>query len=207
MQRRQRSNKSKGSPGARVEIVEGRTVLSTVVGNVNFSISPATFPRALAIADLFQFYRFTKVRVAVTPNNAAGAAAVAVGFAPGAVLDTNPTTLQQILELPAAILHGGGKTIDTVLNLNRKQLCSDAQLSWFKTIPGTPDTQWEIQGNIYTLASSITNMVVDWTMEVQSWNLAANSPMPKVPKLIAPADDDKDSRVIVNGQIFKLVTA
>jgi len=193
--------------GARIEIISGRTLLNSAIGSSNFPISPAVYPRALAIADNFQFYRFTKYNVTISPFNAGQAA---IGYVPGSGLDTNPVAIASILELPVAVLHGGAKTTDTVLRVPKSQLLTDAQIPWFKTIPGTPDTQFEIQGTLYSIATIVMNYVVDWTMEVQSWNLAGNSPF--IPKpissvLSAQTDDEKNDRVLVNGQFFKLIAA
>lgn len=168
-----------------IEVVCGRTLASVGSGTpTTINISPATFARALAVADVFQFYRFTSIRFVWPPAVQAStstADVVIAGFAPGAVFDTLPTTTVQIAELPKVAIMGRNCTHDVTMTLGRKDLLSHAQLPWFKTILGTEDTQFEIQGNIYLLTPVSTIYYIEWCVEFQSPNLAANSPMIKIP--------------------------
>ncbi len=161
--------------GARTEKVSGRS-LFTFAATGSIVISPAAFSRAAAIADVFQFYRFTKLRIKNIPTGIQNT----FGYAPGAAFDTPPTLASQVTELPIAVNHGASKTTDTILNVPRKELLGDSQIPWFKTIPGTPATQFEIQGNVYVVpgATGII-MELEYEVEFQSWNLAANSPFLK----------------------------
>jgi len=164
--------------GSRPEKVSGRTLFSfTTTGSI--VISPAAFARALAIADVFQFYRFTKLRIKNIPTGVAST----FGYAPGAVFDTPPTLASQVTELPYAVNHGDAKTTDTILNIPRRELLGDSQIKWFKTIPGSPATQFEIQGNVYVVVP-VTGVIleVEYEVEFQSWNLAANSPKFNLPE-------------------------
>ncbi len=179
---RKRGNKnSKGSPGSRVEVVSGRSNFNYGASTSNvLAITPATFSRAAAIADVFQFYRFTKLRVITIPSDNS----VVSGYAPGAAFDTPPTTFASVIELPVAKYHGAAKFYETIMDVSRAELLRDAQLPWFKTIAGTPAVQFETQGNLYIITGAGATggiIVVEWTCEFQSWNLAGQSPFPKVP--------------------------
>ncbi len=168
-----RSNKM--ISGQNVETVSGRT-LFTITTPTTTPISPASFSRAAAMADVFQFYRFVDLKVILVP----GTTALVVGFAPGSGFDTPPTTNAAIVELPLASYLSGSRTVDMLLHIPRKELLKDAQLPWFKTIAGTPDTQFEVQGNLYSNSGSGV-FIVEWKCEFQSWNLAAQSPFLKSP--------------------------
>ncbi len=216
--RSQRNQQRKGPLGARVETISGRSVLNYGAGAAVSALSPALFSRAGAIADLFQFYRFTKIKVTVVPASSGFTTSTVIGYAPGAVIDTPPNTQAAIIELPAAVWHGLGKTVDTVMTLGRKELVSDAQIPWFKTIAGTPDAQFEIQGNFYLFVAVGSSVIYEYTVEFQSWNLAGNSPLASAGLKSKNADvndaiivgtpgSEDQSCVRVKGQLFKLVTA
>ncbi len=196
-------NRNKTSPvGARVEVVSGRTNFNyAATTSTSIAIQPSSFARCLAMADVFQFYRFTHIRVQVVPADNS----VVVGFAPGALFDTPPTTAASIIELPLAIYHGSGKFTDTYLNVPRSELINDAQITWFKTIAGTPAAQFETQGNLYISTGGGANggiLVIEWTCEFQSWNLAGQSPL----NLLSPKIDSKAS-IVVEGRTYKLSEA
>lgn len=163
--------------GARPEKVSGRSLFTYAAASVT-TISPASFARALAIADVFQFYRFTKLRVKNIPTGIQST----FGYAPGAAFDAVPNLASQVTELPIAVNHGAAKSTDTILNVPRKELMGDSQIPWFKTIPGSPATQFEIQGNLYVVpAATGIILEIEWECEFQSWNLAANSPKSNLP--------------------------
>ncbi len=201
------------SPSSIQRIAGAQLYNSTNTAVTTVPISPASFTRALAIADLFQFYRFVKIKVIqmpVTLNNITNVTNYVIhAFAPGSEFDTPPTTPAQLIELPRYIYHGLGKGMDTVLNLGRKDLLSHAQLPWFKTIAGTEDPQFEIQGNLYNLnnVGTATSYIIEYEVEFQSPNLAAQSPFRKQPNLVSQtlipsADVGEHQTVILNGQKF-----
>ncbi len=202
------------SPNAIQRIAGAQLYNSSNASVTTVPISPASFTRALAIADLFQFYRFVKVvvkQMPVTIDTSLGTTKYVIhAFAPGSEFDTPPTTPAQLIELPRYIYHGLGKGVDTVLNLGRKDLLAHAQLPWFKTIAGTEDPQFEIQGNLYNLnnVGTAISYIIEYEVEFQSPNLAAQSPFRKspsqtyhlVPDTAAPVDNQ--GTVIINGQKF-----
>jgi len=216
---------SKRPLGARVEVVSGRTLFTLAGGAATtIAVSPASFSRCLAIADVFQFYRFTDLKLVIIPNDAA----VTAGFAPGAAFDTPPATAGTILELPLAVSHGFVKSVDTVLHVPRSELLRDTQIQWYKTIAGTPAVQFETQGNFYVVAPGAAGSThyIEWTCEFQSWNLAAQSPLFLKPSIPAEerskdivsvskiADDDlksgssarttvTETSIVINGVSYK----
>ncbi len=214
MTRRSRSNgnQSRRSPGARVEKICGRQFYnaSATPGSI-IAVSPAAFSRALAIADVFQFYRFTKLDIHIAPT----ATTYSLGYANGAAFDTPPTTTGEVMQLPYAQLITSTQTVPIKLHVPRSELVKDSQLNWFKTIAGNPDTQFEIQGNIYLGAGAATTaaLYVDYEVEFQSWNLATNSPLRAVPSVPVgvPSTDiplspgsDAPMRLYHNGAVYEM---
>ncbi len=190
---RRRNRGAKGSsnlsPNA-VQRIAGAQLFNSANTVTTVPISPASFTRALAIADLFQFYRFTKIKVIQMPvglNTAVGTGYVIHAYAPGSEFDTPPTTAPQLIELPRYLYHGLGKTVDSILSLGKKDLLAHAQLPWFKTIVGTEDPQFEVQANLYNLntaaGATVLSYIIEYEVEFQSPNLAAQSPLRKGVKL------------------------
>lgn len=184
---RKKSKKSKQGPDS-VETLCGRQLYYTGAINTNtvFNLMPSSFSRALPLADVFQFYRFTMIKVTIYPVGAAAATSITqtvFGFAPGAVFDTPPASITDVVQLPKCAIHGNNKTSNTELIINRKDLLSHTQLPWFKTIIGTEDTQFEIQANLYLFSSIMSShpYTIEYCIEFQSPNVASNSPMIKIP--------------------------
>lgn len=214
-----RSRRNRGKLD-RVETVMGRQLfVYTSTSQVTVALQPATFTRALAIADNFQFYRFRKVRCIIAPAFTGSASSTfALGYAPGAGFDTPPAANTDIMQLPRAVFAGAGKTSDTILDLGSSDLVGDSPLRWYKTVIGTPDTQFEVQGNLYGIAPNGTNapvyVTVEYTLELQSWNLATNSPFAPLPS--SKNCDSKDSSgviikntdsIVIGGVTYKKSTA
>lgn len=131
------------------------------------------------MADVFQFYRFTKLRVHMPPATSVD---YFLGYS-NSVFDTAATTSGQVMELPYATRSPNDLSVYQYLDIPRSELLKDSQIPWFKTIPGTPATSFEIQGTIYGNATNATTIacVVEWACEFTQWNLAANSPAFKIP--------------------------
>ncbi len=171
------SNSSKvNNKGAKVETISGRTLITILnaATSGSVSLSPAAFPRAAAIADVFEFYRFTSVRVTLPTSSQA----YAVGYT-NQQFDTAPATIFEVMELPYAQRQESTCTVYHSFSMGRKELIGDGQIKWWKTIPGTPATQFELQGTFYGAGGSQTlYLTVEWTVEFCQWNLAAQSPKP-----------------------------
>ncbi len=207
---RNRSRNKNTVNGAKPEMIEGRQVFTqSGLTTTSYSISPATFTRALAIADVFQFYRCTKLRVIALPQDSN----IIFGYAPGAAFDTPPASGSDVIQLPFAKYHASGKFMETILDIPRKELLGDAQIPWFKTIIGTPATQFEIQGNLY-VSSGATGIafVIEYAFEFQSWNLATQSPLSKVSLKVTKdqsecTHNDNPSTIVVQGKTYRLSEA
>ena len=169
------------SAGSRVETICGRQYYSASVttAGVAYALVPSNFPRASAISDVFQFYRFRKFRVTVVPQGTANGS-IAIGYSPG-VLDSAPDSFGEIMALPSSHFQSSARTIDGIMNLSPRELISDAQIKWYKTVDGTADPQFETQGSLYivTDATTTVKLIFDYEIEFQSWALAANTPKPK----------------------------
>ncbi len=189
MPRGGKNNKNASLMG-RVEKVCGRTIVQPIIGSTSgvSSISPATFPRCLAMADVFEFYRFTRLDIEVPPSSGVS---YAIGYT-NQGFDTPPTTIAGVIELPYAKYMADACTTFRQLNIGRKELLGDNNLKWFKTIPGTPATQFEIQGNIYAAIASSggVDLIIEWECEFSQWNLAAQSPLYREPAFeLVPGTD------------------
>ena len=173
--------KKNKSNGAKPEAVSGRTYFQTTTAagapfSAVIAVNPASFPRVLAMADVFEFYRFTHLKLTAYPisTNDYAVGVVTQGF------DNPPTTMGGVIELPRSKLIRASTTVPQDLMVSRKELVDDSPLKWFKTIAGSPADQFENQAQIYLVsgtASAATQMVIEWTVEFSQWNLAAQSPM------------------------------
>ena len=186
---------------------------------ITVSLTPAFEARLAAIADLYQFYRFTRVKVHLYPAiNAVTAddSALSVGYLPR-IPNTAPSTHTMIMTMPASAYKGMGQTVKTTLNIPRSVLLGDAPLSWFQSVAGTEDAQWETQGQIFiggTGSDAAGNFVysVEGICEFKGRSSATQTPLykPVLPvlgsgeKTSSPADREV---VLVGGQTFKLVKA
>lgn len=177
MGKRGRKNKtSSKSLGSAHQSVSGRTLFTLSAASSIIFLNPASFPRCLAMADVFNLYRFTRLKFTIMPGSS-----TSVGFSTGE-FDTPPTTVTQIMELAYAGLVPGTQTVPVHVNVPRSELLGDSTLKWYKSIAGTPASGFENQGALYWLAGGAVFLLVEWTCEFSQWNLAANSPMkPIVP--------------------------
>lgn len=174
-----KSSSIQSSAGSRIETICGRQYYSASVttAGTSYALIPSNFPRASAISDVFQFYRFRKFRTTVIPTNGAN---IAIGYSPG-VLDSAPDTFGEIMALPSSHLQSSARTTDGIMNLSPRELISDSQIKWFKTVDGSADPQFETQGSLYitTDITTTVRLIFDFEIEFQAWALAANTPKPK----------------------------
>ncbi len=120
------------------------------------NVSPAIDSRLNAISEVFQFYRFSSVRVHSLPTKASGDVLSTVGYIPR-VPNTAPTTHEEIIQLPASSIKSFSQTVKSTMNIGRDVLLADAPIKWFQCQAGTEDTQWEIQGVIYVAGTATAN--------------------------------------------------
>lgn len=207
MGKRGRRNKSsKKNLGSAHETVSGRTLFTLSAASSTIFLNPSSFPRCLAMADVFNLYRFTRLRFTVKPGSQ-----TSVGYSNGE-FDTPPTTVQQIMELAYAALVPGSQTVPESVTVPKSELLGDSTLKWYKTIAGTPASGFENQGALYWLAGGAVFLLVEWTCEFSQWNLAANSPL-KTPSAVSKNDDSiskpkswyerSDDVIVVGGVTYR----
>ncbi len=224
--RRSKNRRVRTSPGERIEIVEGQQLfISTTNGSVNtVPIAPSSFTRVAAIADNFQFYRATKIRVKVFPtleNSSSGTennGSLAVGYLPGTAPDTPPANEPSVLSLPYVTFMSNGQTVPSWLSIPRRELVANGILKWYKTIAGTPADQFETQGNLYSFGSWPNtptvgiNFMIYYRFELQAWALAGNTPLVYVPKDVSKLRDhvlEKEalkqaSKAVTSGKVVEI---
>ncbi len=192
----------------KVETICGRSYFTPFAASSSaiIPLQPSSFARALAVGDVFEFYRFTSVKVEIAPMpDISTSTDFAVGYS-NQTFDTAPTSVAEVIELPIAKLQVRGSTVYRVLELSRQELLSDGPLKWYKTIVGTPSALFETQGNIYIAAlgaTSVGSLVVEWTVEFSQWNLAAQSPFAKVPAFEPVPGTDLFRKVSSTSEVFK----
>ena len=209
--RNSRAMKSQEPPGARIEKISGRSLFATSAtpGSIFSVLNNIVFPRAAAVADVFQYYRFTKLDIELKPIGTT----YALGYANGAAFDTPPTTASEVVALPFAKYMTQTQTTPEKLSIPRSELLKDSQLKWYKTVGGTPDAGFETQGNVYVGAGGpvAVHLVIDYEVEFQSWNLAGNSPLrplTSVPVGVPGQDPspglERPNVLYLNGAVYKL---
>lgn len=197
--------------GSEIELINAATgTLSTVV------LIPATFVRALAIADSFAYYRFKKVKVTIYPNVYEAIdiqTQLTVGYLPGVAPDTPPANDDSVFQMSKHVKHGYGKCTNTTMTVPYADLVGDAQVKWFKTIAGTPDAQFEIQGNFFfwpvtrgaSAASAASyNVGFDYTIEFQNFVAPSNTPFLRFKMLKSKEDKEKAVLELAGERYLKL---
>ncbi len=190
--------------GNKIEVVCGTEHFDiTATGLTQRVLVPFNFTRALAIADNFAYYRFRKVHVEIHPGRNSNGDGVAVAYLPGVAPDTVPASLNAVMNLPYSKFHSDTKTVETYIKLGRSELIGDAPTKWFKTIAGTPDSQWEQQGGFYIWSDDPTpefEITFRYEVELQGWVLAANTPQPAL-----SSTNSKDSYALISWKGFNYV--
>jgi len=137
------------------------------------SVSPASFPRLVAISDAFQFYRFLNLKVTIPPflestGSAAYTGRIQVGFVPGGGVTTAFSTPLEVSELEcgnynfAALAASnpsipGASTVYRSFRVPRKVLLSDVSEKWYKTKVASGVEDWqEIQGFLVCSTNTVS---------------------------------------------------
>lgn len=213
---RGRGGKASGKQATvRKEVVMGSDVIfipATPAGLTTVVLQPATFVRALALADSFAYYRFTHVKMTIHPNVYAAIDAqsqITAGYLPGVAPDTPPANDNSVYQLSKHAKHTLGKTVPTSMTVTASDLVGDAQIKWFKTIVGTPAAQFEVQGNFFfyvtpfgAAAGSMTtwNVTFDYVLEFQNFVVPANTPFLKLAH--QSADEKKQQTIEIAGERY-----
>lgn len=131
-----------------------------VSGIRTLAMSPATFIQSAAIQDVYELYRFRRLRYRLHRNGSISSMQVAA-YLPG-VTDNAPSTPADLAVCQHAAILSSVATVPTGwMKVPRFALQSYG--SWYKTVVGSPDAAQEVQGNIF-LAGNTTDLCV---LEVQ----------------------------------------
>lgn len=124
-----------------------QSVVTGVSTATTYSVSPNSTlsARLAAIADDFDEYRFVKLRYRIHPSylNATRQNA-SLAFYPG-IVDTPPSTIQTNAESCITALLGLGSTHPSEFVSVPKNVLAGMH-TWYKTVPGTPESAEEVQG-------------------------------------------------------------
>lgn len=183
--RRRSSGSSRGfNKGfAAATVASGKVFWQISAGTTagTLSLHPSNIPRLVDLANAFQSYRFTKLKVEVLPSFRSQTSIPGspqmyyVGYYNDTV-DTLPNTTQAGSELAYSVVRPMGYLIDatnssaisvlsvpSVFKVPRKFLLKDTSLKWFKANLGTPDSWDELQGNlVYRAENSIEIHLMIW---------------------------------------------
>ncbi len=200
--------------GSSIEKIRGRTFLTLSTGTTVAPLQPSAtyWPRLQVVADVFQFYRFVALKVYLPPSfasagSAANTAANSVAYANG-TFDSPPASFAACAELPYFQFSGPAETHTRTLTIGRQELLSDNPTKWWKTQPGTPETGFEVQGNLYFSQEGTCEVYVEYEVELTSWNLTGQSPMPRYElidsksNLYRKVDSSTDSSPGMSGAVF-----
>ncbi len=190
-------------------------VFATATVNT-ISVTPAMEARLAAIADVYQYYRFTELSVSLTPhidNVSAGDVATSVGYLPR-IPDTAPTNHVQIQAMPASAYKGMGQTMPAKMRVPRNVLLGDSPLAWYQSVAGTQDAQWETQGQIFIGGTASQNpstavFYVEGVCEFKGRSFATQTPLKPlmVSNKFKPTTSDSPREVVIGGESFKIVKA
>lgn len=172
MGRRKSKGKRSGSHqlGDRITSVafKGWKSISLSSGSGSMSIHPNQFSRTNAVADAFLLYRCVRLSIHVFPpyeadvtfSGAEGGSKCAVGYVSNITDTTTGNNPDEVIELTHSVgmLSNGICTASGIavaytptvgsktLVLDRKALCVENSLKWFKADLGTPESWDELQG-------------------------------------------------------------
>lgn len=184
MGRRKGRKNQKGKQSFAAHTIVSGKVFIQVSGSTTqavVSLHPSVIARLVDLANAFQLYRFTSLKVEVLPSwrsTTSFPAAVemyGVGYYNDTV-DTLPNSTQAISELAYSVVRPFGYVFDVAnssaistmsvpsgFKVPRKFLVGDSPLRWFKANLGTPDSWDELQGNVVYRAENQIQILMMWT--------------------------------------------
>lgn len=157
-------------------------------------------PKLLALSDLFQFYRFTKLRVTLAPGSPIRA--LGVGSGP---LTTAPANNNEIRDLPWSMVCNdeagttapyGGLSVPHSERVDMAVL-RNSLVPWFRTRQGAFDANLQQQGYIVTAHSAASGSAagryyIHYTVEFKDFIGVAQTPM-KVPSSVVISSLGKEN--------------
>ncbi len=179
------------------------------------NVQPSLDSRISAISEVYQWYRFTKLRVHLLPAKTGNDVLVSCGYFPR-LPNVAPASHNQIIQLPASAMKSYGQTVKSTMIVNRDIMIGDAPLKWFQTVVGTEADQFEIQGVVYFAGTATTNpgtyyYVIDGVIEFKGRSNAASTPMSVNPRVMRPLDrheefskhkEDESEAIVVSGVTY-----
>jgi len=153
--------------------------LSMVSSIRTLDVTPHIDVRIESLADLFELYRFTRLKWILNPGwqTTTDTALRTYGAAIGMVCTgydeiSEPDNFAEICELPFSTVNQGGMTVQTHFEVSRTQLARNP-VKWFQYGTQT-DSMLEVQGILY-LAGQDPTLVVTGILE---WEIEFTNPVP-----------------------------
>lgn len=164
----------------RVEVLCGSCSLNySAATSANFPITPSNAnwdSRANALADAFNLYRFTRITLKWCYPTTDSVVACLMG-----TTDTFPTTISNAIQCEYSAHGSLGQTTVSSLAIPRSFLLK-TPAQWYKTEPGTPDPDFEVQGNIFVVTPSVATIRIfaEYEIEFSDWAPTGSTPMPSL---------------------------
>lgn len=211
-----KNNKGKQSFAAHT-IVSGKVFIQTsaTTSAAAVALHPSVIARLVDLANAFQLYRFTSLKVEVLPSWRGTSVIPGTGELYGVgyyndTVDTLPNTTQAISELAYSVVRPMGYVFDTAnssaisvmsvpsaFKVPRKFLIGDSPLKWFKANLGTPDSWDELQGNVIYRGESSIQVFMMWTYTCE---FAGPLPFVSTPKDL----EERVKRILLNKRLLSL---
>lgn len=192
----------------------GSTLSAPTVSAID--LAPAIDTRLAAIADAFQWYRFSKLMVTLLPaTTATNDTDASVGYIPR-IPNSAPTLHSELVSLPASAVKGRGQSVPAKMLVSRAILFGDAPIKWYQTKVGTEDAQWEVQGQYIFAANVVSAAVltsqvytVEGVCDFKGRSALTQTPLYKQPKPLPLATQKESSipSIVVGDAVYKLASA
>ncbi len=155
------------------------TLASPTIQAVN--VTPGIDSRLNAIGDVFQWYRFKRLKVHLHPTLAAADVLATVGYLPR-VPNTAPTAHNDMALMPASTQKSWSQSVKSTMVVGPDIMLGDTNLKWYQTALGTEDSQFEIQGVLYfagtaTVNPSNTIVCIEGICEFKGRSAATQTPL------------------------------
>lgn len=180
----------KGGKG-RVEKLCGSIAINyTAATSANFPLQPSNSAwgtRAVSLSNAFNLFRYTKIDLQWCDpgtNNAMGALM--------GTTDVFPATVADVMQCEYSAGAGVGLTTNTKLSIPRSFLLK-TPAQWYKTVSGTPEPDFEVQGNLFMVTSASANIVIFAYFEIEfsDWAPTGSTPLPK--ELLLKLENNPDA--------------
>lgn len=166
----------------KIETLCGTTytpLIATTVASGSLALQPSQtgWGRAVTMAEIFQLFRFTKLKIHFLGPNA-NVNDIAVGVATG-ISDNPPASVSSVLQLEYCQINFGDQTTPSHLEVPRSFLIGQSSNKWWKTVSGAPPDWDELQGVIYgasTAGAATVNVFIEYEIEFCDFVNPAQTP-------------------------------